>query len=276
MSLKIKQINLVEIRVWDNTSSSWSELRYNSGSGTPLLEVLQAYKHASGETMSSKKLVIDWGNFSDGVNNSCTIFGAGLIASTTKSVRLRYKTQVVSDDPDVGDVVSVSEDVAYMMINMDFGANTVEDNVPSVVDGGEVNVNLEVKFPSFTTAMVGNVLDETLAEFEDKGNWSVEWKTPDGKSYDYAAEKVSILAAPGVSVVPAHAGFGASVAIDLALPVNMDGVHTLKISFTYYNEKSYEVPTTISTTAKITINQGTVVATAFSPDSTATIDINFS
>lgn len=276
MSLKIKQINLVEIRVWDNTSSDWSALRYNPGSGTPLLEVLQAYKHASGETMSSKKLVIDWGNFSDGVNNSCTIFGAGLIASTTKSVRLRYKTQVVSDDPDVGDVVSVSEDVAYMMINMDFGANTVEDNVPSVVDGGEVNVNLEVKFPSFTTAMVGSVLDETLAEFEDKGNWSVEWNTPDGKSYDYAAEKVSILDTPGVSVVPAHAGFGASVQMELKVPVNMDGVHTLKISFTYYNEKSYEVPTTISTTAKITINQGTVVATAFSPDSTATIDINFS
>ena len=276
MSLKVKEINLVNVGFWNNANSTWEGLRYDCGSGTPVLTKLRAFKDASGVDLSSKQLVVDWGNFSDGGNDSCTIFGAGLIASTTKSVRLRYMVQVVSVDPDVGDVVSVSKDYAYMMIKMDFGANTADDNIPSVVDGGEVDAGLIVEFPSFTTAMVGSALDETLSEFEDKGNWSFEWKTPDGESKEYSAEKVSILSSPGVSVVPAHAGFGASVQMNVKLPVNMDGVHTLKISFTYYSGKSYEVPTTISTTANITINQGTVVATAFSPDSTATIDINFS
>lgn len=276
MSLKVKEINLVEVSSWDNASSKWIGLKYDPGSGVADLLKLQAYKSASGELMSSKQLNVNWDSFSDGTNTTCTIFGASLIATSIKSVRLRYKVQVVSDDPDVGDVVSVSEDYAYMMVKMDFGDNSVEDDIPSVVDGGEVAAGLIVEFPSFTTAMVGSALEETLSEFEDKGNWSFEWTTPDGESKEYSAEKASILSSPGVSVVPAHAGFGASVQMNVKLPVNMDGVHTLKISFTYYSGKSYEVPTTISTTAKITINQGTVVATAFSPDSAATIDINFS
>ncbi len=71
-------------------------------------------------------------------------------------------------------------------------------------------------------------------------------------------------------------GFGSIVDLTMVLPVLKDGTHTLKIFFKYYTGKNYEVPTVISTIAKVTINQGTVVATAFSPDATATINVDIS
>lgn len=275
MSLKVKEINLVEVSSWDNASSKWIGLKYDPGSGVADLLKLQAYKSASGEVMSSKQLNVNWDSFSDGTNTTCTIFGASLIATSIKSVRLRYKVQVVSDDPDVGDVVSVSEDYAYMMVKMDFGDNSVEDDIPSVVDGGKLEAVLSVKFPSFTNAMVGTDLAETLVEFHEKANWSARWKHPDNTSEYITIDSIETGAA-GSSTVPAHSGFGSIVDLTMVLPVLKDGTHTLKIFFKYYTGKNYEVPTVISTIAKVTISQGTVVATAFSPDTTATISVDIS
>lgn len=250
--MNIVKILLTDLAFYDPALPGWTQLLYNSG-GSPIeLEQIELLRNP-GQAPEALQLDLDWGNFTDGMNAGCSIFGGDLpFAQTQKSIRIRYKIKTISIHEDIGEIETVSDDFFYQMINMAFGTDPVS-GLPEYVDGGLLRADIELTCPAFSEDMLN--IGEAHAHLANKANWKLLWENPIGDKGQIDADEV-LLTSPVASVDPDHYGFKMIVQIAAALPVKIDGDHHLELKF-IPNDGSdeYVIPASISTAAKITINK---------------------
>lgn len=285
----ISKIHLSDVERYDTTLAKWVTLSKLKTATVAKIELVQLYSDVTGfdpSTLTSKSITLNWGSFTAEsiagvVEPAVTIFGsdAGLVPTTAKATRIRYKIQVTSKGtPDT----VVTSGYFYQIINFGIPATGAITGLPATTTAGNLSANIVVKVPAITTAMDTDA-QNIQAHLTTAANWRIVWTDPNNRGTTIQpSASWGAGFAPVVETGTAEYG-GAYVPITLGatLPVAMSGEHKLKVQF-YPNDGTALGGTVVtfaqelSCTATVTVNMGSQGAPAiYSIDGTVGMTITF-
>lgn len=243
----IKQIRLKDLQYWDTVTSTWNDLYavdtavqterslgvgsqysvavYDAGAG-PGLDPAQPFNYG----MLWDYFSVDDGS---GTSDEWTIFapdpiaeGSKLLASTIKSLKIRYRISV-TDDSDPANTWSPVT-LYYQIVSGAYPADHI--SYSGVITTGPFAPSISVRLPGISNTMVAN--SATLFSWAaDVNNWKVTWKRPDGTERLFTPSNAQVL---GTFASSDDNFSGAYVFVKLTLPfimVGQSGAHILTTSF---------------------------------------------
>ncbi|MDD3535716.1 MAG: hypothetical protein PHC50_06190 [Candidatus Cloacimonetes bacterium] len=274
---KVTEVQIVDPEYLDSTG--WQPLKYLDTSNNPkVIKQVVLFQSVAGVLPSTiSNLGVNWANFNNGEGQAnATIFGVPLpLNATDKSIKIRYKIMVISLDDDIGNIHSVSEDYAYMMINMGFSSTKTLSGLPGELDGGKLEAIIAVECPAFPDTPLGSDYTAVRDVLKDSDAWKAKWTPPKGSAL-YIDPGIIILEAVKPSETAEHGGYSIKAKLPLNLPVNIDGEYRLDIQWLKDSGSAYTIPQNLKATALITINKAAVESAVYVSGSTTDIELSFS
>lgn len=285
----ILKIHLTAVDRYDLTQAKWVTLTSKLKTSTVSnIELIQLYSDVTGfdpASNTTKAITLNWSSFTaesvaGAVETGVTIFGsdAGLVPTTAKATRIRYKIQVTSaGSPNT----VVTSDYFYQIINFGIPATGAISGLAATTTGN-ISASIVVKVPAFTTAMNLNA-DTLQAHLTTAANWKILWTDPSlRENVIQPSASWGSGFAPVSDATAEYGGFYVPVTLGANLPVSTSGVYKLKVQF-YPNDGTALGGTLVtfaqelSCTATVTVNMGSQGAPAiYSIDGVVGMTISFS
>ena len=281
----IKKIRLTDLMFYNTVTHIWENLyavdtavatERDLGPGSQYKPVLYDAGAGTGlDPAAPYNYGLNWDYFAiddgTGISEEWTLFytgipheGTHLLASTIKSLRVRYKIEV-EDDSDPANTFAPNQ-YYYQIIGGAYPADHIL--YMGTITTGPFAPTAYVKLPGISNTMVPNAA-LLFSWLTDVNNWKMVWKRPDLSEREFTPSSAIISGVYDSTDVNYN---GAYVNVKLTFPtlmVGQSGSHTLTISMLPNDQQ------TSGFTAFADVNTWTAVITAYSPTMEAPLLMSF-
>lgn len=277
----IKKIELVNLERWDSVENAWKQLRSKKGSDAveDVTEVV-LYDNVTGfdPTSSGFDIRINWASFNNGTDDGNSIFGSdgGLIATTAKSQKIRYKIKTTSAGSP-SDVEVTSPAYYYQMLKLALPTTGVISGLPPAA-GGSIGAVISINFPGISSSMVwgtGETQTDVQRILQNTANWTANWGLQGGQKNPRSFSAINFSDVSD-SAVAEFDGTIQKLTGNILLPVTQSGIYELTITFLPNDQGSaLTCAQVLSCTTTVTVNTGGADKLIYSVDGEVQFNMQF-